>query len=252
MSESFRCGDEGALVAYLYDECEPAERSVVAAHLTSCATCTEQVEQWSWTREQVRAWAPPEAALGFQITARDAAVTPRLVGDQPRATVSWWRAPLPAWAQAAAAVLVFGAGLSVGLAREEAGPVPEAAPATAASPVAAGVAASDLAALEARLRAEFNANTASTPAPAGPVTAAALTDAARADLLREVSAIVDESVVQQNIDVTERQLDFERRLETQRRADRDQFVEYRNAASQEIRQHREMIDLLQRVSLPGR
>ena len=32
--------------------------------------------------------------------------------------VPWWRAPLPAWAQAAAAVVIFGVGLSLGLARD--------------------------------------------------------------------------------------------------------------------------------------
>ena len=261
MSESFRCGNEGALVAYLYDECEPAERDAVAAHLTSCAVCAEQVSQWSWTREQVRTWTPPEAALGFQITARDAALTPRLVDEPPRAAVAWWRAPLPAWAQAAAAVLVFGAGLSVGLARDAGtvpAPGPEAAPATAsASPVASaaevGVSLAELAALEERLRAEFGARAS---APAGPVVATALSNDVEAGLMRRVREMVDDTAVQERVAFTERLVDFERDVEMRRRADREQIMQNQNAATQEIRQHREAIsnfnNYLQRVSQPGR
>ena len=33
MSDTFTCGDHGALVSYLYDECAPAERRTIAAHL---------------------------------------------------------------------------------------------------------------------------------------------------------------------------------------------------------------------------
>jgi len=260
MNESFRCGDEGALVAYLYDECETIERDAIAAHLTACAVCTEQLRQWSWTREQVRTWAPPDAALGFQITARDAAVTPRLVADAPRAAVPWWRAPLPAWAQAAAAVLVFGAGLSVGMARgggSAPAPGPESTSVSVmpvTTPVPPGVSPAQLAALEERLRAEFGQER----APAGPVTAAGLTAAARADLLGQVRAIVDEKAADERVDFTERQLDLERRVEGWRRADRAQFLDYQNEASQEIRQHREVLNTmtpylpyLQRVSQPG-
>jgi hypothetical protein len=254
MSEPFRCGDEGALVAYLYEECEPAERRAVAAHLTSCAVCAEQVSQWSWTREQVRTWTPPEAALGFQITARHAALTPRLVDEAPRPAVAWWRAPLPAWAQAAAAVLVFGAGLSVGLARDAGSvPAPEAAPATAsASPAEPGVSPAELAALEARLLAELRERA---PVQGGPVVATALANQVEAGLMRQVREMVDQSAVEQRIDFTERQVDFERALETRRRTDRDQLLQVQNAATQEIREHAEAINsfsnYLQRVSQPG-
>src|ERR1051325_6224116 len=30
MSETFTCGDHGALVSYLYDECTPAERRIIS------------------------------------------------------------------------------------------------------------------------------------------------------------------------------------------------------------------------------
>jgi hypothetical protein len=180
---------------------------------------------------------------------REVALTPRLVEPPPRPVASWWRAPLPAWAQAAAAVLVFGAGLSVGLAQGT--PAPEAA-AAAVEPVVAGVSPAELAALEERLRADF---TTAAPRP-GPVVAAALSDDAEQALLRRVQDIVEESAVEQRIELTERLVEFGRSVENQRRADLGFYStalnRYQSEASTEIRQHREAIDQLRRVSLPGR
>ena len=36
MSLTFECGDKNALVAYLYEECEPELRDAISAHLTLC------------------------------------------------------------------------------------------------------------------------------------------------------------------------------------------------------------------------
>ena len=44
MNDMFQCGDPGALVAYLYDECEPGERELIAAHITRCATCASEID----------------------------------------------------------------------------------------------------------------------------------------------------------------------------------------------------------------
>ena len=41
MSETYTCGDHGTLVSYLYDECTPAERRAIAAHLVICGACAE-------------------------------------------------------------------------------------------------------------------------------------------------------------------------------------------------------------------
>ena len=43
MNEIFQCGDNAALVGYLYDECEPDERAAIAAHVAICAACTAEL-----------------------------------------------------------------------------------------------------------------------------------------------------------------------------------------------------------------
>ena len=101
MNETFECGDTGALVAYLYEECEPEIRDVIASHLIGCESCSNEIDSLGWTRRRLQAWAPPEAELGFQIAV------------PLEARLPWWRAPLPAWAQAVAALVIFGVGLSV-------------------------------------------------------------------------------------------------------------------------------------------
>ncbi len=68
MNDTFQCGDPGALVAYLYDECEPGERELIAAHITRCATCASDIDTLGATRQTLTAWTPPDMALGFQIT----------------------------------------------------------------------------------------------------------------------------------------------------------------------------------------
>jgi hypothetical protein len=102
MADSFHCGDNGALVAYLYDECDPGERAAIAAHLAVCSTCAAEVATLGATRQQLSAWAPPEAQLDFRLTA----------GVSPAAR--WWSNPLPAWAQLAAAVVIFAFGIALG------------------------------------------------------------------------------------------------------------------------------------------
>jgi hypothetical protein len=119
MTQNFQCGDQAALVGYLYDDCEPLERDAIAAHVISCAACAEELAMLSATRRQLASWTPPEARLGFRITAADAdsnVVAMRPAGDGGTRG-AWWRQPLPAWAQLAAAVVIFAAGVSLGAAR---------------------------------------------------------------------------------------------------------------------------------------
>jgi anti-sigma factor RsiW len=113
MNEMFHCGDHEMLVAYLYDECDRAGREAIAAHLTQCAACAEEIASLRATRTQLAAWAPPDARLGFQITSADQRNEP-LAFVAPPSRRQWWREPLPAWAQAAAAVLIFAAGMTAG------------------------------------------------------------------------------------------------------------------------------------------
>jgi hypothetical protein len=187
MSDKFQCGDNPALVGYLYDECEPDERIAIAAHVAVCAACAAELAALESTRAHVASWAPPEADLGFQVVRGDVARSdaPRILTPSfASAPAPWWRQPIPAWAQAAAAVLIFAAGVSIGIARDGAiggearmaAQAPQAASAVQPAPAAAApaaVSAQDLAALEERLRAEITqAQAAGAAAPAPRLVAA--------------------------------------------------------------------------------
>ena len=119
MTQNFQCGDQAALVGYLYDDCEPLEREAIAAHVISCPTCAEELAMLAATRRQLASWTPPDARLGFRITAAaaDSNVVAMRPADDRGAPGAWWRQPLPAWAQLAAAAVIFAAGLGVGLSR---------------------------------------------------------------------------------------------------------------------------------------
>ena len=152
MNDINPCGNHELLVTYLYDECEPAERQSIAAHIAVCASCAEELQALRDARVHLAAWSPPALPLGFQIT--------RTESEQPANVLrpaAWWRQPLPAWAQAAAAAVIFAAGMSIGYARSA--DVPAAPAAVAANPsdvidsrVANLASRDDLRRLEARLR----------------------------------------------------------------------------------------------------
>lgn len=105
MGDTFRCGDNAALVGYLYDEGDAGERAAIAAHLAICSKCATEVSDLSATRQQLSAWTPPETQLDFRLTSGAAARPAR-----------WWSNPLPAWAQLAAAAVIFAFGLALGTA----------------------------------------------------------------------------------------------------------------------------------------
>ena len=108
MNDRIPCATPEALVTYLYEECDPVERQSIAAHVAICAACSAEVEALSDTRAHLASWSPPAQSLGFQIT--------RTESDQPAKVLrpaAWWKKPLPAWAQAAAAAVIFAAGMSV-------------------------------------------------------------------------------------------------------------------------------------------
>jgi hypothetical protein len=224
MSEIFQCGDQGALVGYLYDECSPEERDAIASHLTRCLSCAAEMSGLTSTRRVLAAWAPPQIDLGLQITRNADAALPAgsvlaFTRPQPASAerAPWWKAPLPAWAQVAAAMAIFAAGLSVGFMRDRAR-VPD-APRVAATTVApvAGPSKEDLAQVEQRLRSEM-ARLAHTSAPAAapvPVTARPSDDA----IMQRVQSMIDDSVRRQNIDFTERIVHQNASMEAQRRAD---------------------------------
>jgi len=238
MNETFQCGDASALVAYLYDECAPGEQELIAAHLSECATCASEIGALRSTRRTLAAWTPPELELGFQITRANAEAPAKVLTP----TIAWWRAPLPAWAQAAAALVIFAAGLSMGLTRSGAtetsarsGSTPSATVATPSS--------NELAQLEQRLRAEMSQLK---PANAAPVSNLAAAPGRGSDdaLMQQVKTLLEQSEERQRRDFTLRMVDMASNFETQRRVDlasvRQSFGQLQGAVRTEIGQQREV------------
>ena len=200
MTETFRCGDESGLVAFLYDECDPGERAAIAEHVAGCHSCAMELDSLAATRQQLALWAPPEARLGFRMTsdqvntvvdARSSfgagAATPASGSGPAGGSVVWWRQPLPAWAQVAAAALIFVAGLATGTARTDQG---TASPALVSSDASAR---QQIAALERRVSGiERASQVRLVSEPASPDIEG------RSDLVRWVRAEIDASERRQN------------------------------------------------------
>jgi hypothetical protein len=244
MSETFTCGDHGALVSYLYDECAPAERRTISAHVAICGACAEELTALGATREQLAMWTPPEAQLGF-----------RIVSDAPPAKVlrppQWWRKPMPAWAQAAAAAVIFSTGLTLGVLRGAA-PAPVPTPATTVATntnTTNSITRADLAALEQRLRAEMRtqARTVSAPVAAAP--------AGDARILEQVRAMINDSELRQRRDLALRTTEVVRDFDAQRSDDMARIErtigQMDGTTGVEVAQQRQMLNYLMRVSQRG-
>lgn len=104
------------LVAYLYEDIEPAEREVFERHLAGCLPCRTELDALSDVRVGLAEWAAPETAAGIGGTAPRAAL--RIVNtgaETERPKPGGWRvlADAPLWMQAAAAMLVVAASLGL-------------------------------------------------------------------------------------------------------------------------------------------
>jgi anti-sigma factor RsiW len=207
------CGYAGdrdeAMIAYLYDDGDPAARAEFDAHLAGCARCQDEVDALRGVRGQLARWTPPSFAVARH--------------PSPVASRAWWH-EIPAWAQVAAALLVLGA--SAGIANLDVrydgnglsmrtgwAPPPRSAqpPATVSRPDAAPWRA-DLTALEQRLRGEIHTVPASAPSTGG----AAPSDA---DVLRRVRALIDESERRQQRELALKVGEVERDFTAARQAD---------------------------------
>jgi hypothetical protein len=243
MNDIFQCGDSAALVAYLYDECSPDEQALIASHLKGCADCSSEIDALSATRRTLASWTPPDLALGFRITREHEPRPAKLL--EPK--IAWWRAPMPAWAQAAAALVIFGAGLSVGAVRNtttELTARPQAASIlpVSAQPVVSSVSRGDLDQLEQRIKAELSHLRSSTPAT--PVVARESND----DLMAHVKSLIEQSEENQRKDFTLRMVELAGNVENQRRVDlasvRQQIGLQQGAIGTELRQQREVLGRL--------
>ncbi len=202
------------LLSYLYDEIEPDDREAFDRHLVSCALCRSELNGFHDVRVELGRWSPPEPAS--------------LVAPRPASTVhsagrtSWMH--IPAWAQVAAATLVFGVAagfanlevsyaeqrLSVRTGWQHAAP---AAPAPAISAMRADPVnswRSELAALEQRLRSDLAVR------PVAVQASAPLVDDVS---LRRVRALLQDSEQQQQREMALRFAEMAREVESQRQAD---------------------------------
>lgn len=197
MNDRIPCGNYEALVTYLYDECEPAERERIAAHISQCASCTEELQGLQDTRAHLGAWTPPSLSLGFQITRTEDAQPGKVLRPATFAhrdahrEAGWWRQPLPAWAQMAAAVLIFAAGMSVNPLRggASAPAIAGGQPDAGVRPVAAAsVSRADIARLDDRLR---SLETAQVERASVQIPRTAAASISERELMERVQALVD-------------------------------------------------------------
>jgi hypothetical protein len=95
MMDEPACDYREELTAYLYDECDAAERLRLAAHLETCGACRFELEALQQVRRALGQWAPPERDYGFTLVPRTTAAA--------RPWWEIWRVPLAA----AASILVL-------------------------------------------------------------------------------------------------------------------------------------------------
>ena len=246
------------LVAYVYDEIDPAARAVFDAHLTACAPCRAELTELRGVRAQLGRWAPPEPARVF---ADDSA-------SRAGARASVWTklGDVPAWAQVAAALLFLGVAAGVAnLDVRHDGEGWSVRTGWLRSPVAPGVAQdsdparsvpwrADLAALERQLRTEFHAAAAASSGAIETSAGRSSSPAAvnDAELLRRVRALVDERDRKQQRELALRLAQVVRDVNAQRQADlvkidRSLGLIQNNTGVEAMRQ-RELLNYLVRVS----
>lgn len=261
-----RCDDKQRLVAYLYGETTAEEQAAVESHLATCAACAGELSALQDVRGHLAAWNAPEAELGFRVTREPVVAVP----PPERARARW---SVPAWAQAAAAVLVLSVGAAIanleirygadgitlrtGWSRE-APPAQGAVAGTvagAAAPTVTRIAGQDdaawhaaLADSEKRLRAEFAVARVGAP----PVPVLSRTSASSDDVLQRVRALIEESERRQQHELALRVAQVSQDVESQRRADlvriEQGMGQIEGVTGAEAARQRDLLNYLVRVS----
>ena len=235
--------DQDALLDYLYEEGDPSERLRIARHLHDCAACSVAVLELQSVRGMLADWTPPPVKLGF-----------RIVQDAP-----WWKPAgrFPLWAQAAAAVFLFAAGMAVSQVDVRYGDGALTVRArSAAEPLSAASMVLPLVPVTAR-----QDNIALAPEPSSDPDFGALEQQLRNDLngrsdandiLRRVRSMIDLSEAKQQRQLAMRLADVVRDFDTQRRADlmqvQQNFGQLEGQTGQELAHNRELFNYLVRTS----
>jgi len=218
----FTCDDKQTLVGYLYGEIEPAERKAVDDHLATCAACSAEVMALGDVRSELGLWVPPNVELDFAIVKKST-----LPPSDALRPARWWNT-VPVWAQAAAAILVVAAGLSIANLQVRSGPdgfvvttgwIKGQAPASNA-PSDREVAERNvegwkpaLAALEQQLRNEIRSSGEQTP------TRVAVRGPADEATVRRVEQLIADAERRQSRELAVRFVELTRDMNMQRRAD---------------------------------
>ncbi len=268
MSQDFSCSDKETLIAYIYGECAEEDRRRVEAHAASCRACADEIAGIGSVREALVAWTPAPAAGSFRIVRDAEEGTPAKVLRPAR----WWRRPVPAWARAAAAVLLVagGAGLANldvhygadGLTVRTGWRHPADTAASASARVQAPAATipasatatpwrADLAALERQLRGDFGGEVQALrasmrqPSPAS-------TQAADDRVMARVRQLIDESEQRQQREMAYRVSQVQGELSAQRRADlyrvQAGLGQLQGQTGEEVMKQRQLINYLLTVS----
>jgi anti-sigma factor ChrR (cupin superfamily) len=247
MITHFHCDDTETLVAYLYDDIDPATKDAVAGHLAGCARCRDEVTALGGVRHALTAWTPPAPDLRFTVVP-ESAVANVIAPDVP----AWRRVPV--WAQFVAATLALAVGASVAnvqVRRDERGWTLStgwmAAPSAAATPAVTPGTGDDwkaaLASLEQSLRRDLAARPAADGEPGS----------ADAGTLARVRALIEASEKRQQQELALRLTQFGRDIDLQRRADlvrvEQGIGQLEGRTGAEVARQREAINYLIRAGL---
>ena len=252
MSQTFQCGENTALVGYVYDECEATERAAIDAHVAICAACAAELAALQSTRTSLVSWTPPGSNLGFQIVRQPQPIfeprTTEPATQQTSESRPWYSRPVPAWAQAVAATLIFAAGLSLGVMRGimPTASTPETTPVVASQGAAS---ATELQALERRLRAEIARIQ---PVSAGLRAEVPVASTSEEQLLARVRTLIEESERRQQRELALRTAQVMRDVDSQRQVDlaqiQNSFGQIEGLTGAEVREQRQMLNYLIRAS----
>ena len=241
--------NEDALLDYLYEEGDAAVRLNVARHLQECARCSVAVLELQSVRGLLGEWTPPMATLGLKMVPAD--------DNAPRERSRGWRqmgAGLPTWAQAAAGVLLFLAGVGVSQLHVE------------YAPGTLTVRTGSLAAVQpvepVHLGRDVNLPPASPTlvsmeqsSPSGPSTPSAQSAPAADEVLQRVKALIDQSESRQKHELALRLQDVMHDFDAQRRADMQRvdqnFGQLEGQTGVEVAQQRALLNSLVKVSQGG-
>jgi hypothetical protein len=242
----FTCDDKAELVSYLYGEADAATRQAVDDHLAQCAACAAEISALGDVRAELGAWAAPDTMLDFTIVKKS-----ELPASNVLRPARWWTT-VPAWAQAAAAILVLAAAASVANLQIRSGPdgfsvttgwmTPSTGSAPAPAPPNDDAIRAELASLEQKLRDEIRAGRDQS------VTRVAASSSVDDSTIRRVQQLIAEAEQRHARELAARFIEFTNDLTLQRRADMQNITRAINQQDAQMFRQRQMMNNMIRVS----